>query len=207
MPQQLNDLTNKTFGQWFVIRRVEDKVRSNGKRDIYWLCRCACGVEQQVRGSHLNGGTAKSCQSCSSLGRQGALTHGMSRSKAYSSWEHMKKRCFNPNFKQYHDYGGDGITVCEEWMSFEQFYEDMGDPPPGYTLDRIDNDGDYNKANCRWATRAQQTQNRRNVKLNWDKVNFIRNSTHSAANLAAAFEVSSTVIYNIRKNKIWKTMS
>ena len=204
MPRALNDLTNKTFGKLLVIARAEDRVRTGNKRDVYWLCACECGTRNEVRGSHLSAGTTTACKRCSSLGRQGGLTHGLSSTKAYVSWEHMNQRCFNPNFKQYKDYGGDGITVCEEWRDFATFYKDMGAPPPGLTLDRIDNNGDYHKGNCRWATRAQQTQNRRNVKLNWDKVAEIRASTEAAKTLSSKFDVTVNAIYDIRKHKIWK---
>jgi hypothetical protein len=73
----------------------------------------------------------------------------------------MLTRCFNPNNSSYDDYGGRGITVCEEWLSFENFYADMGDPPPGLSLDRIDNDGPYAPWNCRWADRITQNSNQR----------------------------------------------
>lgn len=203
MARQLTELTGQLIGKWKVLQRAEDRVRSSGKRDVYWLCVCECGAKQEVRASHLNS-AANSCRRCASKGRRGGLKHGRAGSKAYSSWEHMKQRCFNPTFKQYKDYGGDGITVCKEWLEFETFYKDMGDPPPGLTLDRIDNNGDYHKENCKWSTRAEQTQNRRNVKLDWNKVHEIRTSDAAAKFLAEKFDVSLTVIYNVRKFKIWK---
>lgn len=202
MGRALTDLTGTTHGKWHVVKRAEDRVRDNGKRDVYWYCVCECGAQQEVRGSHLN--DTSSCRRCSSLGRQGGYKHGLVASKAYSSWEHMKQRCFNPSFKQFKDYGGDGITVCTEWLVFENFYRDMGDPPQGTTLDRRDNNGDYNKANCRWATRAQQTQNRRNVKLDWDKVREIRDSSEPAQFFADKYDVGVSAIYGIRSLKTWK---
>ena len=89
-------------------------------------------------------------------------THGLSRTPEYRSWAEMKQRCFNPNHKQYSDYGGRGITVCDRWLNFKNFLADMGSrPSPKHSLDRINNDGDYCPDNCRWATKAEQVNNRR----------------------------------------------
>ena len=93
--------------------------------------------------------------------------HGMSDSSEYTSWEGMKRRCFNPNHKRYSDWGGRGITVCDRWKnSFENFFADMGlKPTSKHSIDRIDNDGDYCPDNCRWATKEQQVNNRKNNRL------------------------------------------
>lgn len=88
--------------------------------------------------------------------------HGMERSREYSAWLNMKQRCLNPNNKRYIDYGGRGITICDKWLnSFSNFYKDMGKRPLAMTLDRINNDGNYEPGNCRWATTRQQNFNQR----------------------------------------------
>ena len=90
--------------------------------------------------------------------------HGQSRSKIYKEWRNMKDRCYNENSPIYHRYGGRGIQVCERWSNFSDFYDDISDLSnfgrPGYSLDRIDNDGDYTLDNVRWATQQEQTNNR-----------------------------------------------
>lgn len=97
------------------------------------------------------------------------LRHGKSgakgkRSRAYSSWSNMKNRCLCSTAQDFKYYGGRGIKVCERWLTFDNFLADMGEPPDGLTLDRIDPDGNYEPKNCRWASRATQSQNRRNVR-------------------------------------------
>lgn len=93
-------------------------------------------------------------------------THGMSRTRIYSTWKEMRRRCSNPNHSDWEFYGGRGITVCAEWDSFEQFHADMGDRPPGKSLERIDNSKGYSPDNCKWATHTEQVINRRRFKNN-----------------------------------------
>lgn len=96
-------------------------------------------------------------------------THGMSKTLIYKRWEEMKRRCLNPNSHRFEFYGARGIKVCDRWLSFENFYEDMGDIPfKGAELDREDNDGDYCKSNCRWVTKVINVNNRRDLKRKYN---------------------------------------
>jgi hypothetical protein len=149
-------LIGQVFGRLTVISK--DPVSSKN-RTSRWNCQCVCGRITTVISSNLNSGHTQNCGCLVAI-------HGMYRTPEYISWQSMKARCTNPNNQQYHDYGGRGIRVCDEWMnSFEAFYRDMGQKPsPEHTLDRKENNSDYEKNNCRWATMVEQQSNtRRNV--------------------------------------------
>ena len=129
--------------------------------DSKWECVCSCGVIKAIDSYSLRRGITQSCGCLhGDVIKQRNTVHSAHGTKAYRVWSNMKDRCINPNNKAYHRYGGRGITVCKRWMEFINFLEDMGQPPRGLTLDRIDNDEGYNKSNCRWATVVDQAKNR-----------------------------------------------
>lgn len=130
-----------------------------------WYARCKCGNVITVMANQLRTGRTKSCGCLSAeTARKKATTHGKSKTKVYAAWMGMKSRCFNPSNDDYENYGGRGITVCERWVnSFENFLTDMGEPPVGeYSIDRKNNNGNYEPENCRWALPVVQCNNKRN---------------------------------------------
>ena len=160
----------KVFGVWKILEysgRLSIGLvyhKDRGKyyeefRDFY-KCQCSCGNTLHVMYQNLLAGRSKGCKKCAA--RQKARTHGMKNSREYHSWQSMKQRCLNTSVRSYADYGGRGIIICDRWLnSFENFYADMGKRPEGHTLDRINNEGNYEPSNCRWATPSEQSLNQR----------------------------------------------
>jgi hypothetical protein len=134
----------------------------------HWLCRCDCGTEKIIDGMNLRRGDSKSC-GCLPRDKmvQRLTTHNRSRTKEYRIWIGILTRCYRENASGYKNYGGRGIKVCEVWReSFQAFFDDIGPmPTPQHTIERRNNDGDYEPTNCFWATRKEQGQNRRNNHL------------------------------------------
>lgn len=160
------DISGQRFGRLMVIRR--HGYADNG--NALFECVCDCGTEVVKRGSHIRLGSVQSCgcfHDTHGIGKSYGLTHGQSRSPTYGSWAAMKDRCYREGHMAFNHYGGRGILVCERWLKFENFLEDMGVRPTGTTLDRYPNkNGSYEPGNCRWATPKQQQRNTaRNVIL------------------------------------------
>lgn len=156
----LIDLTGQRFGRLTVLRRSGSTPAGNAR----WLCRCDCGIETCPSGATLRAGESMSC-GCAAAEAVGNANrrHGMHNTPTYHSWRSMHKRCNDPKRKWHH---GKGITVCESWMFFSNFLNDMGVRPLGTTLDRWPNrEGNYEPGNCRWATAKQQHRNKSNNRL------------------------------------------
>ena len=184
------DLSGKNFGRLIVLEQCG---RNSDKR-ILWLCSCICGNSVVISGKLLSNGDTKSC-GC--LRKQLMTKHGHSRTRVYRTWQNMIQRCLNPLNKSYADYGGRGITICQRWLTFDNFLEDLGENPTNQTLDRIDNNKGYDKSNCKWSTPKQQSHNRR------DNCLVTHNSrTQCLATWAEEVGISRAVI-QYRLNRGW----
>jgi hypothetical protein len=133
-----------------------------------WVCLCDCGKTTTVTGSKLRQGQVRTCGCGRSKFSRERVKHGRASLtvsehlvRTYRSWTSMRRRCLTPTNIGYSHYGGRGIRICERWSSFENFLADMGERPPGRTLDRVNVDGNYERDNCRWATVMEQNSNRR----------------------------------------------
>lgn len=149
------------IGELTLVKEVNAKINKNGNKNRMGLFLCKCGNDfiasiSQVRSKHT--------RSCGCYSRKVTAernkTHGLANSPMYKRWSSMMTRCYNKNRNNYHNYGGRGIKVCERWHDFSLFYKDVGDPPfVNASLDRIDNNGNYEPTNIRWASQYEQTRN------------------------------------------------
>lgn len=158
-------LHHKTYGQY------------------YWTCKCDCGNNHIARTTLLRNGKVKSC-GCLKKDNPLKVRHGHTRgrreTRVHKSWSGMMSRCYNSSHKRFTDWGGRGITVCERWHTFENFLADMGEPPKGKSIDRRDNNGNYEPGNCKWSTPLEQGSNKRSYGKNHSKTCVICGSKFMA---------------------------
>ena len=163
MPERLEVKPGDRFGRWIVI---EEAGQGYGTRRF--KCQCDCGNIALTRLTHLRQGVSKSCGCLArELAIERATRHGHSGEPLTQVWNDMKRRCLNPKYRRYKDWGGRGITICAEWLELKNFLLWANDSGyiPGLLLDRINNDGNYEPLNCRWTTMKEQGNNRRDNKL------------------------------------------
>lgn len=169
--RRIPDLTGLTSGRLVVVgfSHIDHLGASR------WKCLCSCGNTCVVRSNSLRSGKTKSCgcfnrESAAVRMKKQRTIHGHgrhpSRTATYRTWCALRTRCNNPRSQDYKDYGGRGIRVCPRWDSFENFLSDMGERPKGLTIERMDNDGDYEPSNCKWATNSEQQRNKRKPNAN-----------------------------------------
>lgn len=171
------NLTGRRFCRFTVIKPVRVIARNNTLR---WLCRCDCGNERILLAGDLNSGHAKSCGCYArEMAAKLQFRHGhWSNKKAspeWTAWNQMRQRCSNPKNSSFKRYGARGIVVCERWQKFENFLADMGPKPVGpkrfFSVERKNNNGNYEPSNCKWATQTEQSNNRRSNRIvSWNGV-------------------------------------
>ena len=187
------DIKGQKFGRWTVLDKDNPK-----KSSTMWKCICDCGSAKSVNGKSLRRGLSTSCGCFNTEKARAQGTHGQAgrengnkETPEYRIWGGMKKRCSNPKAQRYENYGGRGIRVCDRWHSFLNFFEDMGArPSTKHSLERNDNNGNYEPNNCRWATVKEQANNTtRNIILDIDgvKMTLVEASSHFGISYSSVY--------------------
>ncbi|MSS07081.1 hypothetical protein FYJ38_00310 [Clostridium sp. WB02_MRS01] len=179
----MKDLTGQKFGRLLVNGFDRKEVVDQKMHHYYWRCRCDCGKECIVEARLLKYGNTKSC-GC--LRRETITKHGLTNTKLYNVWKGMKSRCYNHNHLHYDKYGGRGISICEDWLVFDNFYKwaTSSGYQEGLSIDRENNSGNYCPDNCRWSNQIVQNNNKRNnVIVEYNDENYTLSQLANIANM------------------------
>ena len=178
----MEDISGQAFGRITVIG-------FHGKkgREYMYDCICSCGNKVTINGWSLKSGKT---QSCGCLHREAITLHGASNTKEFNVWYGMIRRCTDEKHDSYKRYGQRGISVSPDWLLFENFLRDMGMVPDGKTLDRVDNNANYGRENCRWATTGEQASNRsNNVRIEYE------GESYTCSELARKFNLAPSTLW------------
>lgn len=199
---QVIDMIGQRFGRLTVIDRAENSTSKSGRKRTRWLCQCDCGTIKSIDRYALINGSAQSCGCLKKeLLSKKQSTHKETKTRLYRIWSAMKRRCYNQNTPAYPDYGGRGIVICDAWKnSYESFRDWSLDN--GYssslTIDRIDNNGNYEPGNCRWVGSDAQANNRRSNCLYTYK-----GETHNISEWASIYNIPYKTLHNRLKTAGW----
>lgn len=192
MSRIVKDLTGQTFGKLTALS--ENGRHENGR--ILWECLCECGKTVNIANNNLHSGNTKSCgclkkEASVERGKESLTTHGLSNTPEYSAWKNIIQRCNNPKDQAYSNYGARGIKICERWNdSFINFYTDLGPRPTvEHSVDRIDNNGNYEIGNCKWSTTEEQCNNKRN-----NHIVTYKGKDYTIANLAKEHGLNDSIV-------------
>lgn len=174
-------------------------------------CRCACGAIKTFKKDNVASGNSGSCGCRTRTAARARLhRHGLAGTSTHNIWWQMIERCTNPNAQKYKWYGGRGVTVCERWMTFENFVADMGERPRGLTIDRIDYSKGYEPGNCRWTTWRVQRRNRADVKLEPhepSQIVWLKGEGYGAREIATYFDINPTTVHKIVKGRLYNDLT
>jgi hypothetical protein len=193
------DITGHRYGRLVAIYAITTQ---------QWMFKCDCGQHWITTKNRVRTGNTKSC-GCLKLDHGRLVTHGQSRkgkaSPTYITWINMKSRCATHRHSMSKYYADRGIKICKRWLhSFENFLADMGEKPPGLTLERINNGIGYRPSNCKWATRSDQSRNTRYTKLTREKAGLIRKDRRSGPAIARDYGISLTLVHKVKAGEIWR---
>jgi|APGre2960657404_1045060.scaffolds.fasta_scaffold18917_2 hypothetical protein len=209
MTRKIKDLTGFQFNYYTVMSLDNDNI----KRDIRWIVKCRCGTVKSIRGADLKNGHSKSC-GCYKIEKviSDNTVHNLTHNPFYRSWHSVKQRCTNSKNKLWHRYGGRGIKLFDAWVddpkAFIEYVSNLDNArKDGMSIDRIDNDGNYEPGNIKWSNKQEQGRNTSFVKINMDVANCIRENKKDGMkikNIAANHNISISIVKNVLYGNSWK---